>query len=252
VKKLFVAMPYRRRKAPLDYDMPDVTVEIDFDAVWKEILQPAVPEGFETKRADELRKCGLIDRLYNEWLFDADIVLADLTFGNPNVYYELGIRQALSKKGTVLVACNGTKLPFDIRNQYVINYDYFAAPTLRTFQSQLREAIQNASSQELDSPVHVYLPGLFVGRATDGTSPEKTIRQLTQRVEELEIDLNKRQSKDEEDRLTRKLQEADSGSRVFALFRLAAGHTTSSLDLLEQLAIRLRQFGYFDQALAGC
>jgi Flp pilus assembly protein TadD len=249
VKRLFVAMPYGLRKAPLDHDKPDVTVEIDFDAVWQEILQPGVPEGLETKRADELRKPGLIDRLYSEWLFDADIVLADLTFGNPNVYYELGIRQALSKKGTVLVACNGTKLPFDVRNQYVINYDYFAAPTLRTFQSQLREAIENASSQEVDSPVHVYLPGLFVGRAADGTSPEKTIRQLTQRLQELEIDLNKRQSRDEEDRLTRKLKEADSGSRVFALYRLAAGHTTSSLDLLEQLAIRLRQFGYFDQAL---
>src|SRR5260370_18541908 len=131
--KLFVAMPYGPRKAALDYDSPDQTVEIDFDAVWREILQPAVPEGFETKRADELRRSGLIDRLYIEWLFDADIVLADLTFANPNVYYELGIRQALSRKGTVLVACKGTKLPFDVRNQYVINYNYFEAPALRPF-----------------------------------------------------------------------------------------------------------------------
>ena len=92
-------MPYGKRKAPLDHDKPDVTVEIDFDAVWEEILQPGVPEGLETKRADELRKPGLIDRLYSEWLFDADIVLADLTFGNPNVYYELGIRQALFQEG---------------------------------------------------------------------------------------------------------------------------------------------------------
>src|SRR4051812_40911459 len=124
------------------------------------ILQPAVPEEFETKRADELRQPGPIDRLYNEWLFSSDIVLADLTFGNPNVYYELGIRQALSKKGTVLVACKGVRLPFDVRNQYVIPYDYFAAPTLRSFQSQLRQAILNASAQEADSPVHVFLPGL--------------------------------------------------------------------------------------------
>ena len=123
MQKLFVAMPYGKRKAPLDYEEPDRTCEIDFDAVWEGILQPAVPPGFETKRADELRQPGLIDRMYNEWLFEADIVLADLTFGNPNVYYELGIRQALSKKGTVLVACKGTKLPFDVRNQYVIPYE---------------------------------------------------------------------------------------------------------------------------------
>lgn len=249
MRKLFVAMPYGHRKAPLDYDEPEVTVEIDFDAVWSEILQPAVPEGFATKRADELKQPGLIDRLYSEWLFDADIVLADLTFGNPNVYYELGIRQALSKKATVLVACKGTKLPFDVRNQYVINYDYFVAPTLRLFQSQLREAIENASAQEVDSPVHVFLPGLSVGRFADKISPEATIQKLTQRVEELEIDLSRRQSKDEEDRLLRKLQEAHSASRVFGLYRLAGTYATSSVDLLERLAIRLRQFGYFDQAL---
>jgi Flp pilus assembly protein TadD len=249
MKRLFVAMPYGRRKAPLDGDKPAVTVEIDFNAVWNEILQPSVPSGFDTKRADELRQPGLIDRLYNEWLFDADIVLADLTFGNPNVYYELGIRQALSKKGTVLVACKGTKLPFDVRNQYVINYDYFAAPTLRIFQAELRQAIENASGLEIDSPVHVFVPGLFVGRSADGTSPDKKILELAQRVQELETEASRRQSKDDEDRLVRKLQEADSASRVLSLYRLASAYMTSSVDVLERLAVRLRQFGYFDEAL---
>ena len=248
MKKLFVAMPYGRRKAPLDEDKADATVEIDFDAVWREVLQPAVPKDFETKRADELRQTGLIKRLYSEWLFDADVVLADLTFGNPNVYYELGIRQALSRKATVLVACQGTNLPFDVRNQYVINYDYFAAPNLRAFQAKLRESIKNASGNT-DSPVHVFLPGLSVGRFADGMSPEDEILKLRQHVDELDSERSKRQSRDQIDRWIRKLKEATSGSRVFGLYRLAAGHATSSVDILEQLAIRLRQFGYFDQAL---
>ena len=175
MKRLFVAMPYGVRKAPLDYEEPDKTCVIDFNAVWEGILQPAVPAGFEMKRADELRQPGLIDRMYNEWLFEADIVLADLTFGNPNVYYELGIRQALSKKGTVLVACKGTNLPFDVRNQYVIPYDYFAAPTLRKFQAELRQAIKNASVQD-DSPVHVYLPGLVVGRYHGQNLPKQKFK----------------------------------------------------------------------------
>src|SRR5215471_19291621 len=164
MKRLFVEMPYGERTDCLDDDYPDKTCVIDFDAVWQEILQPAVPPDFETKRADELQQPGLIDRMYNEWLFDADIVLADLTFGNPNVYYELGIRQALSRKGTVLVACKGTRLPFDVQNQNVIRYDFFDATTLRAFQEKLRQVIENASTQELDSPVHVMLPGLVVTR----------------------------------------------------------------------------------------
>lgn len=162
--KLFVAMPYGKRKGYLDEQKKSVT--IDFDAVWEKIFRPALPERFEMKRADELRKPGLIDKLYNEWLYDAEIVLADLTFGNPNVYYELGIRQALSRKGTVLVACLGTVLPFDVRNQLVLSYDYFNATTVRSFQDELGAAIEGAASQEVDSPVHVFLSGrLFVTRS---------------------------------------------------------------------------------------
>jgi tetratricopeptide (TPR) repeat protein len=241
--------PYGERKAPLDYEEPDKTCVIDFDAVWEGILQPAVPPGFETKRADELRQPGLIDRMYNEWLFDADIVLADLTFGNPNVYYELGIRQALSKKGTVLVACKGTKLPFDVRNQYVINYNYFAAPALRAFQAELRQAIENASTQELDSPVHVYLPGLVVGRYRDEKPPEARIQDLTQRIQDLQAALRNQRSQDEEDRLLDKVREVTTAPRVLSLYQLISTHEIKSVRLLEQLAIRLRDFSYFDEAL---
>jgi tetratricopeptide (TPR) repeat protein len=249
MKRLFVAMPYGKRKAPLDYEEPAKTCEIDFDAVWEGILQPAVPSDFETKRADELRQPGLIDRMYNEWLFDADIVLADLTFGNPNVYYELGIRQALSKKGTVLVACKGTKLPFDVRNQYVIHYDYFAAPTLRAFQAELRQAIGNASVQELGSPVHVFLPGLVVGRYRGEKAPEARIQELTSRIQELEAALRDQRSQYEEERLLDKVRDATTAPRVLSLYRLISAREIKSVRLLEQLAISLRDASYFDEAI---
>jgi tetratricopeptide (TPR) repeat protein len=248
-KRLFVAMPYGKRKAPLDYDEPDKTCVIDFDAVWDEILQPAIPAGFVMKRADELGQPGLIDRMYNEWLFDADIVLADLTFGNPNVHYELGIRQALSKKGTVLVACKGAKLPFDVRNQLVISYDYFALPTLRAFQSDLRQAIENASNQEMDSPVHVFLPGLVVGRYKDKKSPEVKIQELKQRIRELEAALKDQRSRDEEERLLDKVRAATTGPRVLSLYHLISVRDIKSVRLLEQLATNLRDASYFDEAL---
>src|SRR5262249_52496821 len=159
--KLFVAMPFGVRKAPLDSEGSGRLKEIDFNGVWAEIFQPAIPKDFEKeniKRADELRLSGPIDRKYIEWLYDSDVVLADLTFGNPNVFYELGIRHALSRKGTVMVACEGARLPFDVQNQTVFRYDYFKATTIRAFQTQLREALKYALAQELDSPVHIFLP----------------------------------------------------------------------------------------------
>jgi tetratricopeptide (TPR) repeat protein len=249
MKRLFVAMPYGKRTAPLDYEQPDKTSDIDFDAVWAGILQPAIPEGFETKRADELRQPGLIDRLYNEWLFSADIVLADLTFGNPNVYYELGIRQALSRKGTVLVACKGTKLPFDVRNQYVIHYDYFAAPTLRSFQLELGQAIENASRQEVDSPIHVFLPGLIVRRYQGEKPPEARVQELLQQVQDLEASLRKQHSREDEERLLDKLRAAKTAPKLLNLYRLISSQNIGSVRFLEQLASSLRDSSYLNEAL---
>jgi tetratricopeptide (TPR) repeat protein len=248
-KRLFIAMPFGKRKAPLDYEEPDKTDLIDFDAVWQDILQPAVPPDFEMKRADELRQPGLIDQLYNEWLFEADIVLADLTFGNPNVYYELGIRQALSKKGTVLVACKGTRIPFDVRNQYVVYYDYFSAPSLRKFQTALGEAILNVSGREADSPVHIYLPGLFIGRYKDAKSPEVRVQELKLRIRELEEAVTNQQSQNEEERLLDKVKEAITAPRLLSLYQLISTRDVKSILLLEQLAIRLRDVSHFDEAL---
>lgn len=176
--RLFVAMPYGTRSGPLDYGRPEQTVEIDFDGVWREILSRAVPPGFEVKRAIDLRQAGPIDRLYIKWLLEADVVLADLTFFNPNVYYEFGIRHALAKKGTVLVACEGTKLTFDFQTQSVYYYSYFAAPRIPEFISTLREVIKNTARPGVDSPVHIFVPELFVRTYESGKDPDAVIHDL--------------------------------------------------------------------------
>jgi Flp pilus assembly protein TadD len=249
-KRLFIAMPYGKRKAPLDMDLPDKTVEIDFDSVWSGLIRPALPKAYEVKRADELHRPGLIDLMYNEWLFEADIVLADLTFGNPNVFYELGIRQALSKKGTILVACEGMRPPFDVRNQSIINYNYFAAPSARKFQSQLREAIRVAESQVLDSPVHVFLPGLYVTRTKPGSHPEEIIASLRSRLSEAESKLVRYVAQANDERLRIKLESADSVARIRSVAGQVVDNPDASLVLVEALAIKLRKFGLVDDAIS--
>jgi hypothetical protein len=76
-KRLFVVMPYGERQGSFDPESsaPSLTT-IEFDHVWTGILRPAIPKAYACKRADELRTPGLIDRLYIEWLLDADVVLA--------------------------------------------------------------------------------------------------------------------------------------------------------------------------------
>lgn len=249
-KRLFVAMPYGTREDFLDRDAagPEI-VAIDFDEVWKGVFLPAIPDDFDSKRADELRQPGLIDQLYNEWLFQADVVLADLTFSNPNVFYELGIRQALSKRGTVLVAQLGSRLPFDVRNQYVLNYDYFKAPSLPQFQKDLKMAIENAASHEADSPVHIYLPGLYVKKYKGGENPDAIINSLQKKVASQEAQIASFLSKRDQDRLFKQVTGTLDPKRLVALSNQILRTESVSIDVLEELAIRLRKVGRIQEAL---
>jgi tetratricopeptide (TPR) repeat protein len=91
---------------------------IDFDAVYGEIIAPAVAEaGMEVIRADQEQIGGTIHKPMFERLMLCDFAVADITGANPNVYYELGIRHALRPRSTVLVFAEGTMLPFDIASQ---------------------------------------------------------------------------------------------------------------------------------------
>jgi tetratricopeptide (TPR) repeat protein len=246
-RRLFVAMPYGERKGLLDGEDDQSVACIDFDAVWNGLISPAVPEGFVAKRADELREPGLIDQLYNEWLLDADVVLADLTFGNPNVFYELGIRQALSQHGTVLIAQARTRLPFDVRNQFVLHYDYFKAPTIYNFQKDLRQAIVNASSSQRRSPVHAYLPGLFVARFGPGEDPETVIAGLRGRLSELETEAANAAA--DAERVQRRLDAATTSAQLVAIYHELIKLKVPSAGLLEAAAVKLRKFGLLDHAI---
>lgn len=68
----------------------------------------------EPIRADEQTGSHIIHSEMFRELRDRAVVLADLSLGNPNVYYELGIRHVLSSSGAVLMCREGTELPFDV------------------------------------------------------------------------------------------------------------------------------------------
>ncbi len=91
---------------------------VDFDAVYDQILAPAVEAaGLEVIRADQEQVGGTIHKPMYERLMLSDFALADVTGANPNVYYELGIRHALRPRSTVMVFADGTTLPFDVASQ---------------------------------------------------------------------------------------------------------------------------------------
>src|SRR5260370_37561658 len=77
-----------------------------FKEIYEDIIRPAVREAnqeLECIRADEIREAGNIVRDIVSHLCEAELVVADLTDQNPNVFYELGVRHALGKS-TILLA----------------------------------------------------------------------------------------------------------------------------------------------------
>jgi hypothetical protein len=134
VGEALVIMPYGRRS----YLSNKTIVKADFDRVYAELIRPAIDaSGHTPLRIDEMSGTGDITHQYIDKIFAAEIVIADVSMPNGNVYYELGIRQSLSNRPTVLVAKNGTELPFDIRNQRVLFYETGAAKQKRNFSAKL-------------------------------------------------------------------------------------------------------------------
>jgi tetratricopeptide (TPR) repeat protein len=96
--------------------------EIDFDRLWEKVLRPAIAElDYEAVRADEDLGALIIKDML-ERLTLADLVVADLTIPNGNVYYEIGIRHGTNKPGCVLVSADWSKTLFDAAQMRQIRY----------------------------------------------------------------------------------------------------------------------------------
>lgn len=92
------------------------------DTVLKHIINPVCePLGFEVIRVDNINDVDRIDNTILEYLEQSELVIADLTDHNPNVFYELGYRQALNKP-TIPIMKEGTTIPFDISSVRTISY----------------------------------------------------------------------------------------------------------------------------------
>jgi 3',5'-cyclic AMP phosphodiesterase CpdA len=138
--KLFVVMPFGQKTV-------DGRV-VHYDAIYERIFRPAAEAaGYEVSRIDEFLEGGSIPEQYLRELYRADVVLADVSAPNSNVFYELGIRHAVSSAGTVLVAWHDAPLPFDIAHLRVVFYG-----TDHASEERARRDIANAISHAAAGP----------------------------------------------------------------------------------------------------
>lgn len=87
------------------------------------IIRPALKDVFrQIERADDERAPGDIPSQVYVSLQQADLVIADLTGFNPNVFLELGVRWALNLP-SVTIFDSEEPLPFDVQNWRTVQFD---------------------------------------------------------------------------------------------------------------------------------
>lgn len=112
----FIAMPFGTK--------PDNEGNlINFNCVYSEYIKPALEAaGLAVFRADQEQRAGDIRLDMFQELLLADLVVADLTINNPNVWYELGVRHALRARGVVLICGGRVTTAFDLYTDRKLRY----------------------------------------------------------------------------------------------------------------------------------
>jgi hypothetical protein len=120
------------------------------------IVEPVFKEhsDFIVDRADKLVHPGLIDAQIIHKLLTAEIVVADLTGLNPNVFYEIGIRH-MAQKPIIHMHEVGEKIPFDVSLYRSLAYSRLRPKDLTQAQAGLREMVDRALAPDyaVENPV---------------------------------------------------------------------------------------------------
>lgn len=137
---------------------------VEFDAVYKDLIAPAIEEaGLEPLRADEEMTGGIIHKPMFERLILCEYAVADLTTANANVFYELGLRHAIRPYSTVLLfAEGGSQLPFDVAPLRAMPYPLTPAgipADVVTTKAALTGRLVEAKNAATDSPIFQLVEG---------------------------------------------------------------------------------------------
>lgn len=157
MKNVFIVRPFGKKCG------------IDFERVEADLIQPAMRQaGLTGGTTGQILQQGNIRTDMFEQLLIADLVIADISIHNANVFYELGIRHALRDKRAFLIRANvdksstadakETEVPFDLKTDRYLVYD---ADNPGASIGVLAAALSaSLDSLKADSPVYQMLPEL--------------------------------------------------------------------------------------------
>jgi hypothetical protein len=121
----------------------------DFDDIYKLGIKPACASaGAYAERVDEqIFQESILERIYNQ-ISKADIIVADMTGRNPNVFYETGYAHALGKP-VIFLTQKADDIPFDLKHYPFIVYGgRIADQLLPDLEKKVKWQIEHLNSSE--------------------------------------------------------------------------------------------------------
>ena len=92
------------------------------------------------------------------------LVVADLSFHNPNVFYELAIRHA-ARLSVVQIIRKTDRIPFDLNQVRTIQVDntdiYSLVPKIETYRAEIASQVRRVLDDPdlVDNPITTFYPG---------------------------------------------------------------------------------------------
>lgn len=142
-----------------------VFVLMPFDPSFDDIYKFGIKEtcdklGAYAERVDEqIFKERILDRIYNQ-ISKADLIIADMTGRNPNVYYEVGYTHGIGKH-VVLITKDAKDIPFDLKHFPHIVYDSSITKLKSALTTQVEYFLSKPPGADVDYefPLEFYIAG---------------------------------------------------------------------------------------------
>lgn len=158
--------------------------------VYEHAVRPAAEAaGLECYLAEDPFSPEPIVRNIINSIFSADVVIADVSGRNPNVFYELGIAHTLGNKNIVICEQGDERFPFNLNAYRLLFYERTVAGIV-DLRKNLETALHDVSALGLHAtnPVQHFSPVRYAVPLSEQSELERTIEKLTQEVRHLQYE----------------------------------------------------------------
>jgi hypothetical protein len=148
-----------------DTSQPFVFVLMPFDKKFEDIYKLGIKPACERAGAyaervdDQIFQESILQRIYNE-IAKADIIIADMTGRNPNVFYETGYAHALGKR-VILLTQKTEDIPFDLKHYPHIIYEGSISNLIPEIEKRVSWMIKNPEQRSFSKEqIQFYIMGV--------------------------------------------------------------------------------------------